>query len=118
MLRLILCSIGIIFYCSILEAQPINPVHVNPIITDLPRSFQSFGAVGDGVADDTIAVSTALNSGIPLTCRGSFVINSLITVTNVNIDLKGGGNESCVLILNSTQSMIYATLTQSGSQEY
>lgn len=76
--------------------------------SDRARSLQSFGAVGDGVADDTAAVSSALSSGLPLTCRGTFAINSLITVTNTNIYLQGSG-ASCKFTLNTNQSMFYAT---------
>jgi hypothetical protein len=85
---------------------------------DMPRSLQSFGAIGDGVADDTAATQTALNSGAPLTCKGKFRLTSLVTITNTNLNVKGGGNESCVLVLDNSQTMIYATLTAGVSPEY
>lgn len=55
------------------------------------RTLQSFGAVGDGVADDTTAVSTALNSNTPLIANGVFKITSLVTVTQKQVYLQGGG---------------------------
>lgn len=78
--------------------------------SDRLRSLQSFGAVGDGVTDDTTAVQTALNSGDPLVCNGSFIINTLVTVTNHSVYMTGG-HQGCKLILNSSQSMLYFTLT-------
>lgn len=73
-------------------------------------SLQSFGAAGDGVTNDTTAVQTALNSGKPLSCNGSFVINSLITVTNTSVYMLGS-HQGCKLILNNAQAMFYFTLT-------
>jgi hypothetical protein len=82
---------------------------------DRPRTLQSFGAVGDGITDDTSAVQTALNSGIPLTCRGTFRINSLITITNVNVFM-AGADDGCALLYNTSSAMIYASLT--GASAY
>ncbi|MGH6849837.1 MAG: hypothetical protein ACREDD_05240 [Methylocella sp.] len=76
-------------------------------------SFQSFGAVGDGVTDDTAAVSAALNSGVPLTCNGTFKITSLVTITNISVYLQGGGTQGCKLLLSNAQSMFYFNLTSS-----
>jgi hypothetical protein len=41
---------------------------------------QQFGAVGDGVADDTSPLSQALNSGSPVLLQGKFKITSQINV--------------------------------------
>lgn len=77
--------------------------------SDRFRSLQSFGAVGDGVADDTAAVQTALNSGIPLQCRGTFKLTSLVTITNVNVYVHGGGG-TCKLVYDNANTMIYANM--------
>jgi hypothetical protein len=73
------------------------------------RSFQSFGAVGDGVTDDTMAVSTALNSGKPIECYGTFLISSVVTITNIDVYVQGS-NKGCTILYNTPQSEIYATL--------
>ncbi len=83
--------------------------------SDRFRSLQSFGAVGNGIADDTAALSTALNSGKPLSCDGTFLIASLITITNVDVYIQGG-NTGCKIVYSTAQSEIYATLT--GANQY
>jgi hypothetical protein len=83
-----------------------SPTIKAPIITDRFRTFQSYGAVGNGIADDTTAVSNALASGNPILCNGSFVISSLVTATNVNVHLQGG-TQGCTFIYSTSQSMIH-----------
>lgn len=80
---------------------------------DNARSLQSFGAAGNGTTDDTTAVQTAMNSGIPLTCNGTFKITSLVTITNTSMYLQGGGTQGCKFLLNTTSSMFYFNLTSS-----
>lgn len=65
--------------------------------------------VQTGLTDDTAAIQTALNSGTPILGGGQFIINSLVTITNKNVNVQGT-SEGCTLILNSPQAMIYATL--------
>jgi hypothetical protein len=74
------------------------------------KTFQQYGAAGDGSTNDTAAVSSALNSGVPILCNGTFKIESLITITNTNVFVQGGGmGGGCTLLLSSNQSMLYAT---------
>ena len=63
--------------------QQINAMSV--IVSNLQRDQyyttpEAFGAVGDGVADDTIPVQDAINSGIPVRAKGNYLLTSLITV--------------------------------------
>lgn len=61
-------------------------------------SVQSFGAVGDGVTDDTSAIQNALDAaggaggGVVLMPRGSYRITSTLTITTPGTALVGAGN--------------------------
>jgi hypothetical protein len=94
-----------------------SAVNPTPIPAGGLRTLQSFGAVGNGVTDDTKNVQTALNSGSPLLCNGKFLLTSLVTITNVNVYLQGSA-EGCTFILNNSQTMIYATLTGASVYNY
>ena len=72
------------------------------------KTFQFFGAAGDGVRDDTAAVSAALNSGAPIDCNGSFVVSSLVTVTNKDVFVRGT-HRGCAFIYSTPQSMVAIT---------
>ena len=55
-------------------------------------SVKDFGAVGDGVANDTAAVQSAMNYGaiIKSNPNDKFLCQSPITITNKSIDIQGG----------------------------
>ncbi|QJD54752.1 putative lyase superfamily protein [Pseudomonas phage MR4] len=59
-------------------------------------SVKDFGAVGDGVHDDTAAIQAAINSlypagGILYLPRGAYSISSELTVSNMPIEIFGDG---------------------------
>lgn len=67
-----------------------------PLVESETVSVKDFGAVGDGVADDTVAIQAALdsfgaNGGTLYFPSGQYVISSTLTVTKDNIWLKGDG---------------------------
>jgi hypothetical protein len=56
-------------------------------------SVKDFGAVGDGVADDTVAIQAALDSGarvVELSNGGTHLVSSMLTVP-ANVQLAGNG---------------------------
>ena len=54
--------------------------------TDLPGNVQNFGAVGDGVTDDTAAVQAAIDSGhIVVVPGGQYVTSSPLEITTPTI---------------------------------
>ena len=69
-------------------------------ITDLIAEIDSgivnakqFGAVGDGVTDDTVAIQAAFNSGATTIVLGAYtylITNTVTLPNNVNIDFGGG----------------------------
>ncbi|MCJ2112988.1 glycoside hydrolase family 55 protein [Methylobacterium sp. E-025] len=77
------------------------------ILNDIPATLQSFGAVGDGIADDTAAVQAALNSGRALTCQGRFKITGLVTVQGTKDIHFKGTRRMCTFLYATSQSMIY-----------
>jgi len=77
-------------------------------------SVKDFGAVGDGVADDTAAIQLALNSGATLvTARGAFLLGSSILLPdNVMFDCRGStflaNSNGLTLIKNAGTSSYFS----------
>jgi hypothetical protein len=80
------------------------------------RTFQSFGAVGNGAADDTAAVQTALNSNLPISCNGTFNITGLVTIAARSFQIFGGGwhEGQCEFLLNGPSAMFYGSALAGG----
>jgi hypothetical protein len=78
--------------------------HARDIATaqGLPLTPQMFGAVADGVADDTRAVGDWLASGKPLFCSGQFKLTHGVSVALTRgggLSLQGAGRQLCKFIL-------------------
>lgn len=76
-----------------------------PLQSDLPYvTPQQYGAVGDGSADDTTALTNALNSGKPVMLVGKFRTTSPITIAtsaaNPTISIQGAGNHASEIIID------------------
>jgi hypothetical protein len=66
-------------------------------------SVKDFGAVGDGVADDTVAIQAALNAGgLVYAPQGIYKISAALTVTNDNSGLIGEGPGTLIQTTSTT----------------
>lgn len=58
-------------------------------------SIKDFGAIGDGVIDDTVAVQAAINSGLPLFVpEGTYKLTATLTKTTSGLYMRGAGPSS------------------------
>lgn len=87
------------------------------LIIEDTMNVKQFGAKGDGVADDTASIQTAINygvsKGIHLNCVGKFLITNSISVPNGIVYLDGFPNgaygaSSVFIVKNDTENVIPA----------
>ncbi|CAO3428516.1 glycosyl hydrolase family 28-related protein [Azospirillum doebereinerae] len=70
-------------------------------------SVKDFGAVGNGVADDTAAFQAAINSGLHISVPdGTYRLTSSLTRTNDRIRLTGHGIGSSVLLFENCNGIV------------
>lgn len=75
-----------------------KPIPKPPVV----RNVRDFGAVGDGVADDTqafVAAIAATENGALLVPAGRYKITDILKITKSNIVLRGEGSGASVLYL-------------------
>lgn len=76
---------------------------VHDVIQGIQVSVKDYGAVGNGAADDTIAIQSAINEvarlggGRVYFDPGTYVISSALSVTTSNITLCGAGSNASVI---------------------
>jgi parallel beta-helix repeat protein len=64
---------------------------------------RDFGAVGDGVADDTVAVQAALDAakvaagGVVLLPQGTYLISAMLRMNGANVTLTGSGRSATII---------------------
>ena len=83
---------------------------------------QMFGAIGDGVADDTISIQNALNSGKPVYIPSGTYLVSGITIPNKcmvfgngrNTIIQGNGTNHTIIIPSSSSYCELTSLTVYG----
>lgn len=77
----------------------------NTAITKIPTVVNvktDFGAVGDGVTNDTTAIQNAINSlgstgGVVYLPAGTYLHNAALTVTTYAVEIRGAGKSSVLL---------------------
>jgi hypothetical protein len=77
-------------------------------------SVKDFGAVGDGVTDDTVAIQAALNSGASVInfSQGTYIINGGLTLTAPNTTLVCTG--ATIKLKNNASSLQMLFITGAG----
>ena len=137
MLQRILMGLFVaLFACRGGAAQPDAAVHqrvgsiISPSPVYPPFSATAFGAIGDGVADDTTAIQNACNAvaviassgiygGFVQLPQGVYKISAPIILAN-GVGLKGAGPNATIIRATSTFSdtAMITNLHQDGTQEY
>jgi hypothetical protein len=78
-------------------------------------NVKSYGAVGDGVSDDTAAIQAALNAGgtvyIP---DGAYVISSMLTVSGRSSGGLVGNGSGSIIIANAAMTAMLKVSSSSG----
>jgi len=74
-------------------------------------NVKDFGAVGDGVADDTAAIQAALNhaQSVGKTCyipSGRYLITSKLTISGNNLSIIGDGDSRSIIYTTSNITML------------
>ncbi len=77
------------------DETTINNLISDSLLAQVPRALEFYGAVGDGITNDSAAVETALNSGLPIVGKSgsSYLVDGSITITDKDIDLQASGEE-------------------------
>lgn len=87
------------------------PIPTLPVMS----SVRQFGAVGDGVTDDTKAFKKALASAKPgaiLIPAGRYLITDILTISKPNIVLRGEGPEKSIIFIPKSLTDIKPVMTK------
>ena len=72
-------------------------------------SVKDFGAIGDGVTDDTVALQAALDSGsILFIPQGVYVCTAPLTSTSKNVVMYGNSKADTVLLFQTTSGLSFS----------
>lgn len=83
-------------------------------MSELP-SIKDFGAVGDGVTDDTVAIQAAVNAGISLVPPGTYLVKSTIALPDQS-GLVGINGRVCVIRGENISGPLIDTVEETGDQ--
>ncbi len=75
--------------------------NIADLITDGKVNAKQFGAIGDGVTDDTKAIKNAINFGLPVFFpKGKFVVNETLVLDHRSLygSSQSWGNETVVIL--------------------
>lgn len=88
------------------DARSASPPAVRNASNECGVSVRDFGAIGDGVADDTDPIQAALNSGesvyIP---QGTYLITSALLLNTTRQMVRGAGQQSVLLTTTDIETM-------------
>ena len=90
--------------------------NLQTVIADIYFDVKNYGAVGNGIADDTtacqaaIAAATSAGGGVVYFPPGNYLISSALSVTSASVDIIGAGNATTI-----TQSNVTANGVAFGS---
>jgi parallel beta-helix repeat protein len=94
-------------------------IDINSLKNSVPINVKSFGAVGNGIADDTIALRTALsslsNGGILYFPIGTYLISGFLTIPS-NVTLKGVNNNVTKIRFKDNSDATGAPIFGGGSR--
>ncbi|MEG1286966.1 MAG: hypothetical protein RSD13_02800 [Clostridium sp.] len=101
-----------------------NGLYAN-IVNDGEVNVSWFGAKGDGVTDDTMAIQKAKNLGIKLIIpKGIFILSSTLDLGNTSIDIEGVDKTHSILkilgdkdLIKSEVGFFIRNITLSGDNE-
>lgn len=109
-------SAGLLKYKAFSDATERN---VKDVITEIQVSVKNYGAVGDGVTDDTAAIQAtitkvaALGGGIVYFPPGTYLVSNALSITARNVNLVGAGQATIIKSNHVTANVL--TFTPSGT---
>lgn len=107
-------SAGYWRYKAFSDANERNPVDV---LTEMLVSVKNYGAVGDGVTDDTAAIQAAITrvstqgGGIVFIPAGTYQLSSALTIGTTGVNIVGSGVKSILRQTNATAGVLSFTTT-------
>lgn len=86
------------------------------MINGAPVNVLDYGAVGNGITDDTAAFQAAFNAGVSVYVPdGEYILSSKITVTNKPFNLQGSGRQRARLVWTNASGGIEVVDNTSGT---
>jgi len=88
--------------------------NVKDVITEIQLSVKSYGAVGDGVTDDTAAIQAAIarvgiaGGGIVYIPPGTYLLSNSLSITTAGVNIVGAGIQATILKQSSTTAGVLA----------
>lgn len=107
-------SAGLWKYKAYSDATERNP---KDVITEIQLSVKSYGAVGNGVADDTAAIQAtitkvaSLGGGIVYVPPGTYFLSAALTITSNNVHIVGAGPGASTLKQSNASAGVLAFTT-------
>jgi len=107
-------SAGFWTYKAFSDANERNP---GEVLTEMLVSVKNYGAVGDGVTDDTAAIQATITrvstqgGGIVFIPAGTYQLSSALTIGTTGVNILGAGVKSILRQTNATAGVLNFTTT-------